>query len=131
MIILDTHVWVWFVSNPELISPRARKILDTAVRDKQIIISSISAWEVALLVAKKRLELSMEVADWIAKSERMPFINFVPVDNQVAVKSVNLPASLHNDPADRMIIATAILAGIPLITKDIKLLEYPHVKTIW
>jgi PIN domain nuclease of toxin-antitoxin system len=131
MIVLDTHVWVLFVSNPELLSKRAKRSLDAAMEEKGILISSISAWEVALLVAKKRLKLTIDVIDWIAKSEVLPFITFIPVDNSVAIKSVNLPQPLHDDPADRIIIATAISMGAPLVTKDKKLLKYPHVQTIW
>ncbi len=131
MILLDTHAWVWFVSNPELLSKQARKAVDAAMEEKGIFISCISAWEVALLVAKKRLSLTLEVTDWIAKSERLPFFQFLPVDNSVAVKSVNLPQPLHSDPADRIIIATAITMAAPVVTKDEKLLNYPHVKTIW
>jgi len=131
MIVLDTHVWVLFVSNPELLSKRAKRSLDTAMEEKGVVISSISTWEVALLVAKKRLQLTLSVTDWIAKSEALPFITFIPVDNSVAIKSVNLPQPLHDDPADRIIIATAISMGVPLVTKDKKLLKYPHVQTIW
>jgi PIN domain nuclease of toxin-antitoxin system len=131
MIVLDTHAWVWFVSNPELLSKKAKKSLDAAVEENDLLISSISAWEVALLVAKKRLTLTMELSDWIAKSEMLPFVKFIPVDNSVAVKSVNLPQPLHSDPADRIIIATAISLGVPLVTKDEKILKYPHVQTIW
>ena len=131
MIVLDTHIWVLFVSNPELLSKRAKRSLDTAMEEKGILISSISTWEVALLVSKKRLQLTLSVTDWIAKSEALPFITFIPVDNSVAIKSVNLPQPLHNDPADRIIIATAISMGVPLVTKDEKILKYPHVQTIW
>ena len=131
MIVLDTHVWVLFVSNPELLSKRAKKSLDTAMEEKGILISSISTWELAVLVAKKRLRLTLDVTDWIAKSEALPFITFIPVDNSVAIKSVNLPQPLHSDPADRIIIATAISMGAPLVTKDKKMLKYPHVQTIW
>jgi PIN domain nuclease of toxin-antitoxin system len=131
VILLDTHAWVWFISNPEFLSNKARKAVDAAVEKKDILISSISTWEVALLVAKKRLTLTMELSDWIAASERLPFVHFIPVDNSIAVKSVNLPGHLHNDPADRIIISTAISSGAHLITKDLKLLEYEHVQTIW
>jgi PIN domain nuclease of toxin-antitoxin system len=131
VIVLDTHVWVWFTSNPELLSKAAKKAINVSMEQKAIFISSISAWEVALLAAKKRLKLTIDVTDWITKSERLPFLQFVPVDNSVAVKSVNLPQPLHKDPADRIIIATAITIGAPVVTKDKKLLDYPHVKTIW
>jgi PIN domain nuclease of toxin-antitoxin system len=131
MIVLDTHTWIWFISKPEVLSKRAKKAVSAAVEEKSVLISSISAWEVALLVKKKRLTLSLDVTDWIAKSEGLPFIQFIEISNSIAVKSVNLPQPLHPDPADRIIIATALSAGVPLVTKDKKLLNYPHVKTIW
>jgi len=131
MIVLDTHTWIWFISKPEVLSKRAKKAVSAAVKEKNVLISSISAWEVALLVIKKRLTLSLDVTDWIAKSEGLPFIHFIEISNSIAVKSVNLPQPLHPDPADRIIIATALSAGVPLVTKDKKLLNYPHVETIW
>ena len=131
MIVLDTHAWVWLANNPESLSKKAKKAVDAAIEEKEVLVSSISAWEVALLVAKKRLKLTMEVEDWITKYEALPFIRFVPVDNYLAVKSVRLPEPLHGDPADRIIIATSITSGVPLITKDERILNYPHVKTIW
>ena len=131
MIVLDTHTWLWWASNPKNLSPPARKIIDSTVESGEILISSISAWEIALLVAKGRLQLTIEVSDWIAKSERLPFVTFIPVDNAIAVKSVSLPQPLHNDPADRIIVATATIVGASLVTKDERILNYPHVKTIW
>ncbi len=131
MIVLDTHAWVWFISNPELLSKRAKRYVDAAVEEKAVMISSISVWEVALLIAKKRLILTLELNDWIAKSEMLPFFKFIPVDNSVAIKSVNLPQPLHSDPADRIIIATAISLGAPIVTKDEKILNYSQVQTIW
>lgn len=131
MILLDTHTWVWWVSNPEKLSTPARERIDEAATNKKIFISSISAWEVAMLVARGRLKLTMDVKDWIAKSESLPFFHFIPVTNQIAVKSVNLAGKLHSDPADRIIIATAIIQEAVLITADDKILEYPHVETLW
>ena len=131
MMMLDTHVWLWFISNPELLSQKASRAVDSAFRKEKIFISSISAWEIALLVYNKRLQLTLDAADWVAHSERLPFFEFVPVDNAIAIKSVSLPKPLHGDPADRIIIATAISLGASLVTKDDKILNYRHVKTIW
>ena len=131
MIVLDTHVWVWFVSKPERLSKAAKRAIDAIIGQERLFISSISAWEIALLAAKKRLKLTMDVTDWIAKSERLPFFQFMPVDNSVAVKSVNLPQPFHQDPADRIIIATAMSLGAAVVTKDEKILNYSHVKSIW
>jgi PIN domain nuclease of toxin-antitoxin system len=131
MIVLDTHAWIWFISNPDLLSKRAKEAATAAAKDKNIFISSISAWELALLVSKNRLKLTIDATDWIAKSESLPFIQFVPVTNSIAVKSVNLPAPFHPDPADRIIVATALSMGAPLVTKDKKLSGAGLVKTIW
>jgi PIN domain nuclease of toxin-antitoxin system len=82
-------------------------------------------------VRRGRLELSMDVGDWVAKAEALPLLRFVPVDNRIALRSVLLPPPLHNDPADRIIVATALQLGATLITKDEKLRGYPHVRTVW
>ena len=131
MIVLDTHAWIWFTSKPDVLSQKAKYAVDEAVKKKNVFVSSISAWEIALLVKNNRLQLSMDVADWIAKSENLPFFQFVPVSNSIAVKSVNLPPPLHPDPADRIIIATALSTGAAIVTKDKKISDYAHVKTIW
>lgn len=131
MILLDTHAWVWFISNPEKLSKKAKNSIDKALKDNEILISSISAWEVALLVSKKRLELTIDVSDWITSSERLHFIRFIPVDNAIAIRSVYLPEPLHHDPADRIIIATSMAYGAPIITMDEKILNFPHVQSIW
>lgn len=130
-ILLDTHAWLWWVSDPDMLSSDARKAVDDAAADRSIHVSSISAWEVAVLVAKGRLKLSMGVEDWVKRSEGLPFITFLPVSNAIALKSVFLPEPFHNDPADRIIVATTMAMGSSLITKDRKILAYPHVKTLW
>ncbi len=131
MIVLDTHVWVWWLSGFEPLSRKARRIVESGAENRAIHISSISAWEVAQLAIRGRLQLTVDPSDWIAQAEGLPFFTFVPVDNRIVVKSVRLPGPLHQDPADRIIVATALLLGATLVTKDAKLLRYPHVKTIW
>ena len=131
MIILDTHVWVWWVSNPKRLSPSAKKIIGRSMENNEIFISAISVWEVALLADKDRLRLTLEVNDWIARSERLPFVTFIPIDNAITLKSVFLPGDFHSDPADRIIVATAITSGAPLVSKDERILSYPYVETVW
>ena len=75
--------------------------------------------------------LSINVQDWIRKTESLPFVRFVPVDNAIALRSVSLPGTFHSDPADRIIAATALVMGLPLVTKDEKIRAYPHLRTIW
>lgn len=131
MIVIDTHVWLWWLSNPEMLSQEALAHINRESKSGQICISSISVWEIAMLVEKNRLQLSIGVSDWLAASESLPFIKFVPVSNKIAIQSVFLPGALHNDPADRMIISTAISMNAPLVTSDKKIINYPLVKCIW
>lgn len=131
MIVLDTHVWVWWLSDPDQIPARARKTITDSARDASIYISSISAWEILLLSAKGRIEFTMDAQDWITKAESLPFFHFVPVDNSIAMRSVRLEEPFHKDPADRMIVATAIILGATLVTADVRIRKYPHVATIW
>ena len=109
----------------------ARKAVKHAAKNRAIYVSSISAWEVALLVSKGRLTFTMDARDWIVRSEALPFFHFVPIDNAIAIRSVRLPEPFHKDPADRIIVATAMTMGMPLVSSDSKILKYSHVKTIW
>ena len=84
-----------------------------------------------MLVARNRLEFTMDVRDWVARSEALPFLHFVPVDNLIALRSVALPEPFNKDPADRLIVATALTMGASLATADRRMLKYRHVKTIW
>ena len=131
MIVLDTHVWVWWLSDPQKLPARARTAVLEAAGDRAIYISAISAWEIAMLASRGRLTFTMDAQDWIAKSEALPFLHFVPVDNAIAVRSVRLAEPFHSDPADRIIVATAITMGAPIVSSDTKIRKYPHVKSIW
>jgi PIN domain nuclease of toxin-antitoxin system len=131
MIVLDTHVWVWWVSNPEMLSDTARQVVDDGARRRELFISTISSWEVAMLVEKEGLSLALDVRDWISRSEALPFVTFVPLSTAIAVESVRLPGFPHADPADRIIVATALSLGARLVTKDEKLWRYGPARAIW
>ncbi|MGD0844512.1 MAG: type II toxin-antitoxin system VapC family toxin [Geobacteraceae bacterium] len=131
MIVLDTHAWVWWVSNPEMLSDTARKAVDEAAGKNELFVSMISVWEVAMLVEKERLSLALDVRDWICRSETLPFVTFVPLSTAIAVKSVRLPGFPHGDPADRIIVATALSLGARLVTRDEKLLNFAPCRAIW
>lgn len=131
MIVLDTHVLVWFISNPEMLSRNAQKRINQEIKKNEILISSISVWEIFMLIKKERIKLTVHPDSWLKKVESLPFIEFVSVDNRIASQSVNLREPLHNDPADRIIIATALEFGATLITRDSRILNYPHVQSLW
>jgi len=131
MILLDTHAWVWWISNPEMLSQSAHTVIDDAARKNTLFVSTISSWELALLVEKGRLLLTLDVRDWIARCEALPFLSFIPLSNAIAVESVRLPSFPHADPADRIIVATAMSLGARVITKDEKILGYPPARALW
>ena len=130
MIVLDTHALVWWASGGPL-SPAASETIDRHVVSHGLVASSFSVWEIAMLVEKGRLELTLDVTEWVQRLAAIPQLRFVPVDNDIALASTRLPDPLHADPADRIIVATARSLGAPLITRDERLHEYPHVETIW
>lgn len=131
MIVLDTHTLVWWVTGDAALSKKAKSVIAREQDGGEIIISAISAWEITMLVEKDRLVLSMDVSSWLATVAEIEGVKFLPVDVEIANKSVVLPGEFHKDPADRMIVATARKLAVPVITKDEKIQSYPHVKTIW
>lgn len=133
MIVIDTHVLVWWAGGMhEHLSKSARSHLERAEKiDGGILVSAISAWEIAVLVAKGRLNLAMDVEDWLNQAAALPGLRFLSVDRHTAVQSVRLPEPFQPDPADRIIVATARGLNFPLITIDKRILAYPHVNTIW
>ena len=132
LIVLDTHVLVWWVTGQTAeLSRRARTAIDKEASGGEILVSSISAWEIAMLVERGRLQLTIDVEQWLDIVTEIEAVRFVPVNNRIAVKSVALPGEFHKDPADRLIVATARDAGTSLVTADEKIRHYAHVATIW
>jgi PIN domain nuclease of toxin-antitoxin system len=131
VIVLDTHTLLWWVNDPTALSRPAKKAIDAAVKSNSVFASCISSWEIALLVERGRLRLALDVRDWLSRCESLPFLSFVALNNAIAVESVRLPDFPHADPVDRIIAATALSLGAALVTKDAKLRDYPHLKTIW
>jgi len=132
VIVLDTHTLLWWASgDKEQLSGAATQAIEAELNGGQIRVSSISAWELAMLVAKGRIALSMDIAEWLSVVKQIEAVSFVPVDNDIAVKSVELPGTFHKDPADRIIVATARKLAAPLVTADDKIRGYPHVRALW
>ena len=84
-----------------------------------------------MLITKGRLVLTMEVESWLREVAQIEGTRFVPIDNEIAIKSTTLPGNFHKDPADRIIVATARKMAVPLVTADKKIQNYEHVRTIW
>lgn len=132
MIVLDTNALVWWATEPKRLSDRARKRIEQEIADgEELVVSSMSVWEMALLVSKGRLKFTVKLEKLLEELEGMPNLRFVPLDNQIGLASVYLPGKLHRDPADRIIIATALQLGAVLVTSDRKIRRYSGVQTLW
>jgi PIN domain nuclease of toxin-antitoxin system len=132
VIAFDTHALVWWVSDPKRIPAKGRRLAEAALTDgESIVVSSISIWEVAMLVAAGRLTLTVDVRVWIDHLEALPFLRFVPVDNRIAMRSVHLDDFTHRDPADRIIVSTALGLDATLLTADARMRRYATLKTAW
>lgn len=132
MIVLDTHALVWWIDSPQKLSKKAREIIEEEqIKEGSILVSSISTLEIYRLVKNGKLQLIDHVDNWLEKIESLPAVRFVPVDNRIAAYSINLPDFDHKDPADRIIIATALNLGAKLVTSDKKIRDYSYVQSIW
>jgi PIN domain nuclease of toxin-antitoxin system len=132
VITLDTHALLWWLSAPDRIPTKARRLLDGSVTDKlPVAVSSITLWEIAMLVDRKRLELTIPVDVWITHVQELPWLSFIPVDNRIAVSSVYLDGFPHRDPADRIIVATTLSLNGTLVTADARLRAYKPLRTAW
>ena len=127
MIILDTHIWIWWVNE----SPRLTEKQKQIIKENQVNglgVSVISCWEIAKLVEKKRLILSMPVEEWLEKASTYPGIKIINLSIPILVKSTQL-TGFHNDPADQIIVATSKVKNSKLLTADNKILDYSGVET--
>jgi PIN domain nuclease of toxin-antitoxin system len=133
VILLDTHVVIWSAMDDARLGRKARKLIAERDQTDPFHVSAISAWEIALLVSKGRLNLGGPAQDWLAKTMKHPAWQTIHVDVAAAVESVNLPGDFHNDPADRFVVATARLNGLAVVTADRAILDYAkagHVKAM-
>ncbi len=133
MIVLDTHVLLWWVNGDGDLSRNAKLAIENELSSDNgaILVSAISAWEIAMLVGANRLMLAMPLDDWLEAAASIDMVSFVAVEAQIGVESTRLPGEFHKNPADRMIVALARHLNAPLVTADTKILEYKHVRAIW
>lgn len=129
MIVLDTHIWLWWVDGAARLTPTQSHHLSVH-EPTGLGVSIISCWEVAKLVEVGRLKLKCPVKDWIDAALRYPGIALLDLTPTIAVESTQLPAPFHRDPADQIIVAAARVLDIPLLTADSRILSYPHVKVL-
>ena len=129
MIVLDTHIWVWWVHGDPRLTAQQNQWLQQ-YESQGLGVSAISCWEVAKLVEYGRLTLPCPVSDWMSQALAYPGVRLLELTPEIAVESTQLPGVFHRDPADQIIVATARIYNCALLTADAKILSYPHVNIL-
>ncbi len=125
--LLDTHAWIWWASGSPHLSRKAARAAEAA---EALGVSAISCREVAMLVAKRRLVLDRDVDVWLELALSLPRVQLLPLSPKIAARSTRLGGAL-TDPADCMIVATALEYGCPIVSKDDRVAGHAAVRTIW
>lgn len=123
-LLLDTHVWIWVAAGDSILAPKVRKSIERAKACEYLFISPISIWEISMLVERKKIQLEMDLTDWLKQWVELPGIMTATFSFQVALLSNRLPGNIHGDPADRILVASAYEENAVLVTADEKLLKY-------
>lgn len=128
MILLDTCTFLWLVSQQNMLSQTAFELIEK--NPDNLFISSISAFEIGIKHRKGRILLPQEPDKWIPQALSFHGIHDIPIDWHIAERATSLPA-VHRDPCDRIIIATARIRGMKILTPDKFIRSYPDTESIW
>ena len=131
MLLLDTHVLVWLALDPKRLSTVARRAIERARKSGGLAIASVTLFEVALLVSRKRLTLGTTVAQWLSDLLSQTGVAVLDLTPTIAELSQLFGPDYPPDPADRIIGATARAHGVPLVTADARILGSPLVNCVW
>lgn len=117
-LLLDTHIWVKYQNGSGDIRVASKTLIEAAADRGLVFVSVISVWEIALLARLGRLSFSRPVTQWVSDALSKPGIQLLPLSPEIAIDSVNLPEPLHKDPSDRILIASARVERLTLVTRD-------------
>jgi len=118
MILLDTHVWIWWLLGQGPLTDQERETLDEHAKNAEIAISAASIWEAEMLQRSGRISLEPDFKTWVKLATKKSICKVIPIDTDVILTQDSLPFNFPNDPADRLIVATALYKEYPLATKD-------------
>lgn len=124
LLLLDTHVAVWLASASPRLKPATLSIIEDAFHRRILCLSPIAAWEIGLLVAQDRLDLGLNPLAWFESFVQKFNINVLDFSPEVAISSSFIPGEFHRDPADRILVATAIAESASIVTADRKIVDY-------
>jgi PIN domain nuclease of toxin-antitoxin system len=117
-VLLDTYVWLWWLTESPELSTSERAALDRTAEAQQVFLPAISLWEAQMLHSGKRIELPLAFADWLRRASAPGVVKVLPLDVEIVTALERLPRSFRGDPADRLIVATARAHRLPLATRD-------------
>ena len=129
--LLDTHAWVWWVTEDKRLSAAARRAIERSQGRGDLSLSLISVWEVAKKVEQAQLVLDRPVDQWLDSALAWPRLHLVELTRPILVESCRLPPPFHGDPADQILVATARDRDAAIVTKDQNIRAYAHVRTVW
>jgi PIN domain nuclease of toxin-antitoxin system len=129
--VLDTHAWIWWVTNDRRLSARARTAIAKAAARNEVWLSQISIWEMAKKVEKGQVALDRPLDEWLDAALEMEGLQVAEMTRPILVDSCRLPLPFHGDPADQIVVATSRAHSATLVTRDARLQEYAHVRTLW
>lgn len=121
--LLDTHVLLWWFEQPRRLSKGQRRVLARASDTQALGVSDVTLWEIALLVESGRVRLSLPLDVWLARATAAPLVERCPMTPAIARAIVDLTTTRDWDPADRILVASAHVLGVPLVTSDARILE--------
>ncbi len=130
-VLLDTCAFLWDAADQKRLSRKALRAIRTASRDGELFLSAISCWEVAKLVQKEKLRLAVPIRDWLDAALSREGLRLVELRPEISVESTELPGFMEGDSADQIIVATARILNLPVVTADRRILEYTGVRAIW
>jgi PIN domain nuclease of toxin-antitoxin system len=116
--LLDTHAWLWWVTDDRRLDAHVRSALDAFSSNARPYLSVISLWEVAMLVERKRIAFTLPLVQWLRQASAAAIVESLTITTDIAAETAALPSSFHRDPADRIIVATSRTLRIPLLTDD-------------
>ena len=123
-LLLDTHIWFRYQVIPQLLRPTALATLDEAARRDALLVSVISVWELALLERDAYVEFNGGITQWTKAALSKPGLSLLPLSPKIAIESVSLPDPMHKDPADRILVASARVERLTLVTSDKAILSF-------
>ena len=129
MILLDTHVLIWMAAEPGKLTRKARIAIQENIAGGGLAVAAITLWELAWIAEQKRIQFSGTVDRFVQQMTAR--VAVLPITPEIAATAVQFPAIYPKDPQDRLIGATALVHGIPLVTADERLRTSKAVATIW